>query len=653
MDWDIINKENYDYNILAPQIEAVKEWLRYPNKNNESFTSIIRALIKDILELDAGVLVKVFDLGSYNFDELEPKSGAPTLKPMGERHMLELYARDGASFLKETDKFGFILGYWQYSYQIPAHPMWFNRDEICYVSRNVRSMSTYGYAPTQSIMDIVKSLHYSTLYNKKFFENNSMPDGVLSMLDINPTDMKNFVDNWTREFQAQPHKFAVVNKDIKWQPFTISQRELEFLDTQKWYYRMVISAFGLTPAELGLTEELNRATSATQAELSRKKGIRPMLTILEYFINKEIIEEFGIEGIQFQFKYDDPSEKAQRLSNWKVEVDMGLKTINEIRQEMGLNPVDWGDSPSNTGKFNQLVPMPISEQEPKETPDQKVARNETKDKEDTEESKKKVTKGIDDGQYTHYPQQQPIVAKPAPNLLYGNEKPEKNHFTCPRCGKNTLTNDTNLADNMVSGHYTCINCKAKLTEADLMDNPIKVMESTPKDQPVSIPNWSPKSANLQKDIDLDLNDFVGFDIDKAWAEGQVYIDSDEYKALISDYLDDMSKHKLNLVIDVLREGIHRHKSVRTVTKELTEIIRDEVRAEKIARTELIRINNNAKMIKLEKEGETQAIWQTAPEDGRICEDCAKLDGKVYAIKTLKNKIPLHVNCRCRAVEVTK
>lgn len=251
------------------------------------------------------------------------------------------------SFLKEIDKFGFEHGFWQYSYQIPAHPMWFNRDEIVYIQEHSRSMSCYGYARTQSILDIVKSLHYSTLYNKRFFEETPIPDGALSLLDTNETEMRSFMSYWNNEFKAQPHKVAIMNKDIKWQPFAVSQRELEFLDTQKWYFNMVISAFGLSPSELGVTDDLNRATSATQSELVKRKGVRPFLKLLEDFINKGVISEFGHDGIQFQFIYDDPAEKNARLSNWNLELTMGVKTINEVRNEMGMEPIEGGDVSNN------------------------------------------------------------------------------------------------------------------------------------------------------------------------------------------------------------------------------------------------------------------------------------------------------------------
>jgi len=367
LDWDIIPREDTDYERVASQIEELKEWLKYPNKNQEPFNNIIRALVKDIMELDAGVIVKVYSIDSYDFDHLEPKSGAPLLKDVGQRKLLELYARDGASFLKETDKFGFVRGYWQYSYQIPAHPMWFNKDEIIYISETPRSTSVYGFARTQAILDQVKSLHYSTLYNKRFFEEYPLPEGLISVKDTNEAEMQTLMDWWVREFKAQPHKLGIINKELSWQQFTIPNKELEFLETQKQYFKFVIAMFGLTPTELGLTEEVNRATATTQAELTKRKGIRPLLKLIENFINAELIPEFGVEGVEFTYIYDDPQEKAAKLSNWKMEIDMGIKTPNEVREELGLAPIDGGDS---TGQ-EKLIDTDVEDN----TPDAKPKKN--------------------------------------------------------------------------------------------------------------------------------------------------------------------------------------------------------------------------------------------------------------------------------------
>ena len=342
LDWDVTPLDDQPYAGKKDAIEKAKKFLSYPNKNRESWTTIQRAVLKDILELDAGIIVKVYTRDSYDWENIEPKSGAPMLKPRGERQLTELYARDGASFLMEADKFGYVAGYWQYSYQIPAHPIWFDRDEICYIKRNQRSMSVYGYAPTQAILDLVKSLYYSTIYNKKFFEETAIPDGVLSVLNMDEQGKKELLAQWSDSFKGQPHKFAVVNQDIKWLPLTALQRELEFLETQTWYYKLVIGMYGLTPAELGITDDVNKSTSTTQAELSRRKGIRPLLKLMEKYINEEIMPDIA-EGLQFQYIYDDPVEMNKKLANWEMMLNMHVKTPNEIREEMGLEPIEGGD----------------------------------------------------------------------------------------------------------------------------------------------------------------------------------------------------------------------------------------------------------------------------------------------------------------------
>lgn len=912
MNWDIVPKEGYEYDQVREEIEEVKEFMRHPNKNNETFSEILRAFIKDILELDAGVLTKVFSIDSYDMEQLEAKSGAPMLKPIGERKFLELYARDGASFLKETDKFGFVLGYWQYSYQIPAHPMWFNSDEICYCARNTRSMSPYGFAPMQALLDVVKSLHYSTLYNRRFFEESAIPDGVLSILNTNEAEMKNFTSEWQSSFKAQPHKFAVVNQDIKWLPLTAMQKELEFLETQSWYYKMVISMFGLTPAELGLTEDVNKSTSATQAELSKRKGIRPIMKIIENAMNRSIMPEFMYEGIEFQFIYDDPSEKNQRLTNFQMELSMGIKSVNEVREELGLEPVPWGEGqyqkygvgqPGEEGepgkqesneytedrkreegdfgkeffqgeeKFEksvdykknrmskyaherfdlkdaELINRGGSDRSTYELPDEKIikivktarglAQNQmegydvkfvpellekgkdyvvvencprddqksnkmlkpfqkfssrdwaTKDKEllkeidnlneeypdcdfdripdfdliwgdfkkaknwgwsnkpylidagtldrrimdkeyvkqfrkewfdivkkrreakhkgetvlekrhniqsmdiqkkdykrmnyddliaehkklvevlesqdpeklDNElkeqkreleeyiqEAEKKKEKGLDDGQYYHEPLE---VNKPnrgkidqPQNQQYQDKVNLKNKINCPRCSRPTLSEEQSDIPNTMR-QYRCANCHSLLREEELLDAMDNMMTQNNNTDAVSVPDWSPKAFEFDKSIDMEMSvkEFAGFDVSKSYEEIVKYVNSEEYTKIIDKYLPDLSQLQRKKLRESIILGIERGLNISQIAQEIDKFIKDVGRSHMIARTEIIRVSNEGQRLHLEKKGVKKVIWLSANEDGRLCEECKKMDRKVMDLEDIKGKIPLHPRCRC-------
>lgn len=110
-------------------IERIKAFFDNPNRNHESTKFILRAYIKDILELDAGVIVKVFNSGSYEDEQYvevkdqigDPKQPSKSVKikktflkqdyEKDKYRLTEIYARDGGCLkfgeMIETD-LGFI-----------------------------------------------------------------------------------------------------------------------------------------------------------------------------------------------------------------------------------------------------------------------------------------------------------------------------------------------------------------------------------------------------------------------------------------------------------------------------------------------------------------------------------------------------------------
>jgi SPP1 gp7 family putative phage head morphogenesis protein len=78
----------------------------------------------------------------------------------------------------------------------------------------------------------------------------------------------------------------------------------------------------------------------------------------------------------------------------------------------------------------------------------------------------------------------------------------------------------------------------------------------------------------------------------------------------------------------------------------------QVRAETLARTELIRAHHNATIQEYRNWGvlgiKVKAEWITAG-DGRVCERCASLEGRIFTLDEVEGMIPVHPNCRCLAL----
>jgi len=93
-----------------------------------------------------------------------------------------------------------------------------------------------------------------------------------------------------------------------------------------------------------------------------------------------------------------------------------------------------------------------------------------------------------------------------------------------------------------------------------------------------------------------------------------------------------------------------------ITDKLGRFIPAQRRAMMIARTELIRAFHLAAIQEYRNwkvEGVyVKAEWSTAG-DNRVCERCAKLQGKIFTLDEIEPMIPLHPQCRCMALPYIK
>ena len=346
--WEIIPKdpklrESPPEDILA-DIDEATYFFNNPNDNKgETLNTLLRALIRDSLELDAATLVKGFSLNSY----VQHPAGGFELKPRGQRQLSELFCRDGASFLKETDVNGIEYRYWQYSYLHPAvAPIEFDVNEIAYAMRYNRSYSVYGWAETQSAETILNCLINSAFTNASMFQEYAVPSGVVSFTG-SEEDEQRLREYFRTEIKGRFHKVAILNKEAKFTPLTYTNRDLEFIKGQEWFAKIMWAIYKLTPSEVGFTDDI-RATGAAmsaQGTIQKRKAILPLLRLLEQILNNQILNEIS-DRIVLSFKYVDKEQEALEDQMDFQKIQQGIMKINEYRARKKLGPsVPWGEKP--------------------------------------------------------------------------------------------------------------------------------------------------------------------------------------------------------------------------------------------------------------------------------------------------------------------
>lgn len=343
---------------IQREIDYVTYFLNNCNENKESIDTLVSMAVQDLLELDAGVFVKGFSGNSY----ATTPAGGLELQPMGNRDLVELWSRDGGSMLAETDVNGVKYRWWQYSYLHPAiAPLEFDINEVAYFMQYPRAYSVYGWSSLQSMDNILSSLINSAAWNSTFFAEATLPSGMIGVQNMNPEELERFRQYFRTEIKGRWHRIAVVNSDVKYVPFALTNRDMQWLDGQRWYAKIVMALFNITPTELGFTDDIRATGKAmgAQEEVGKRKSTLPILKLVEQVVNNQVVSELS-QVVLFRYKPVDRTEELMQIDVDNKDLTLGKMTPNDIRRKRGLGtPYWWGDEPLDIIKARMVRGEPI------------------------------------------------------------------------------------------------------------------------------------------------------------------------------------------------------------------------------------------------------------------------------------------------------
>jgi phage portal protein BeeE len=361
--WEIRIKkefaEEFSVDNFKEPIKTVSDFFYNPNGNEESFTDIVGQWITDLCEVDAAVGVKVFNQGGK---------------------FSQLFARDGGAFLRNPDIYGYLgnrndfvmpneyvgatinpdsikqynmaygdqAAYYQYGWTGNALPVPFGKREIVYIMMHPRGDSMYGRSPLEILYDTLLTLIYGQQYNLDFYLNGNTPDGLILLEGADQQVAEAFQERLKNKYtvfdglqnqRRVGHVYPVYGgPKADFIPFSLSARDMEIIEQQKWFIKLVWMAFGVTPDEMGETQDSNRSSGQTQSAVHKRKALRPLLMKIQYAINTQIMPELDPSGkLEFAWEDYDLDDDIKKHSLYKLQVDMGIKSPEMVAEEEGIN----------------------------------------------------------------------------------------------------------------------------------------------------------------------------------------------------------------------------------------------------------------------------------------------------------------------------
>lgn len=231
-------------------------------------------------------------------------------------------------------------------------------DDLIYVPRNPRSdvmVGGYGMSETELLVKVVTGILNAMTYNLKFFDDNTIPKGLLHLAgDYGDDDLNSFRRYWNAMVKGVNNAWTLpvmVSKNgeskATFEKFGVDVDEIMFSKWMTFLTSIICAVYGMAPDEINF-ESFTSGTSSlsgsdTEEKLinSKDKGLRPLLAHFEDVFSDYVVAEFSDKYV---FRWTGLDEQTTEQA-WTEEV--ALCTLNESRKTRGWEEVEWGDVPLN------------------------------------------------------------------------------------------------------------------------------------------------------------------------------------------------------------------------------------------------------------------------------------------------------------------
>lgn len=216
----------------------------------------------------------------------------------------------------------------------------------------------YGVSKLEKIRLPLLMIWLGLNHNLDLLENDGIdPRAILSFdKDVDDESFENELERLAEMSRARKKGGTLAVKGASFQSTGLSNTDMDFLSLMNLSRDMILTAYGMQPGKAGIREtaHLGAGTGESQ-DKDFKDMIKAKSTLIEGAFNK-VLGRNGFTEL-FQFNEMDIEDKLKRVQIEKIKLDTGVLTINEVRSDYGLEPVDWGHTPL------QLQQMQQAEQE--------------------------------------------------------------------------------------------------------------------------------------------------------------------------------------------------------------------------------------------------------------------------------------------------
>ena len=211
-------------------------------------------------------------------------------------------------------------------------------DELLYRPKNARTWSPYGMSPTEALFLVVTGALNRQLFNLSYYAEGNIPEALVGVPDTwQPKQIQQFNDYWNLLLKGDPKN----RSGLRFVTKTMAESVHEFksadfsTDWELWLLKVICACFGVTPSEVGFTDDVNRATAKSQGETSQRRGAKPMMLFIKGIIDELLATDLGLSELEVTFTGGEGEGALEQAKVDEIHIKTGIKSLDEIRARNG------------------------------------------------------------------------------------------------------------------------------------------------------------------------------------------------------------------------------------------------------------------------------------------------------------------------------
>jgi HK97 family phage portal protein len=240
-----------------------------------------------------------------------------------------------------------IAGYIYEPY--PGREILYSPSEVTHIKYASSIDEYWGICPAYAAQNSIILDMYSTTYNKKFFTNSAVPEGVLQTEgSLSDQTFQRLKRDWSKRHQGINRAFevAILEEGLEYKAIGFNQRDMMMVETKELSREDVLSCYRVPPAIIGLLKGAQLGSLREQKKMFYTDTIFPKCEKFEQIINEHLMPE----GTEFEYVLDEVSALIEDVSvATQVAMSLvshGIMSINEVRKRyFAMKDVEWGEDP--------------------------------------------------------------------------------------------------------------------------------------------------------------------------------------------------------------------------------------------------------------------------------------------------------------------